>query len=391
MDKLVQDVAARNGNVNEVYKASRDTYNKHIAPKMEGKSDAEKNRAQHEWTRQNTVRMQKVGLLAQDGQSQASFKKDQRAERAIQESARTGSSIPVIKETARSVFDTLGNAFGQGAGSMVESTARFFNDFGENEKGTYLDRLANYGGRVRKGYEDSASTMQKRMQAGEYGTAAKLGIGAVQSIPAMALPAGAASGTARVVGTMAAKAAPYVGLAVGIAAGHTQNYGEVRRGSIQNLERDFPTPESLSGNAQYQQNLNTLLDNGVSTDKARIEARRKTIDDLSESASDTYGAAMTAMEFIAPGGATLGSGLLKNNLNSSLGKFLVGGVDTSLVTRELGRQGATRLGLSSIDMSKAANIAGLKMVGRKRLKKVCKAVLVNMVHKSHRRILVEKQ
>lgn len=333
-----------------------------------GANDTDLTNAMKRWQEKTNAPMMQLGFLPKDGQNSRGAAKDLRAERAVRESVKTGSKLPLIKETALSTADTLANAFGQGANNMVGSIARFANDIGENEKGTTLDRIANSSDSTAKAFGKSASSQQNAMQSGEMGKAAQLGIGAVQSIPAMALPMGAAAGTTKVLSGIAKTAAPYIGLGVGTIAGHTQNYGEVRQGATQKLQQDFPTWQELQGNPLYEQKFNDNLNAGLSIDQSRQKAHADTLDTLSESAADKYGTAMTALDIIAPSGAVLGSGILKKIPNSTIGNILAGGkVNQKLVQQEL--RAAERTGISQYlpDLSIAANAAALKMVGKQGL------------------------
>ncbi|MCU4631100.1 hypothetical protein KTJ53_15805, partial [Acinetobacter variabilis] len=296
--------------------------------------------------------------------------KDKRAEKAVNEAAKTGSKMPIIKETIKSTGETIGNLFGQGVGSTIEGAAGFVRDIGENEKGSVAARLADYGKNLREEYESSASTYQKDLQAGKNGKGSQLAAGAIQSIPAMAFPFGAAKGVAAIASKIPAIAgkSAYIGMGAGVAAGHTQNYGEVRRSATQNLERDFPTWEKLQGNPLFEQNFNKYLDSGVSIDKARQQAHAETLDTLSEEAANKYGGMMTAIDFIAPSGAVLGSGILKNAPTSKIGKTLVGGgVDSALVKREMNQVPRTGMAKLIPDVSLPANKAAAKMVGKQAL------------------------
>src|SRR5690606_17551224 len=105
---------------------------------------------------------------------------------------KTGSNFPIIKETIKSTGETIGNVFGQGVGSTIESAAGFVRDIGENEQDSISAKVADYGKNLRKEYENSASSSQKDLQAGVSGKAAQLATGAIQSVPAMAMPFGAA-------------------------------------------------------------------------------------------------------------------------------------------------------------------------------------------------------
>lgn len=357
-------------NASKLHTLSQEMFNQYIVPalKQRGASDIDYRNAQLQWSGKTQKIMQSHGLLPKDGQSSRSFAKDRNTAIAINQSVKTGSKIPLIKDAISSVGQSIGNAFGQGTGSLIESGARFFNDIGDNTKGTALDRIANYGASLRRGYESSASTEQKKIQSGQNGKAQQLALGMVQSTPAMALPFGAA----KVVGGVAskipaiAKVAPYMGLGAGVVAGHTQNYGEVRRQSLQNLQKDFPTWESLQDNPHFQENLNAALNQGLSFDEARNFAHEKTLDDISEGASDKYGTLMTALDFIAPSGAALGSGILKKNINSKIAKTLVGEPAKKLVAKEL--QNAPRFGISKfVDVNPIANAAAAKMVVRQGL------------------------
>lgn len=326
--------------------------------------------ARIKWNSQTDQVMQSAGLLPKPGQSSKSFAKDKRAEKAVNEAAKTGSKMPIIKETIKSTGETIGNLFGQGVGSTIEGAAGFVRDIGENEKGSVAARLADYGKNLREEYEGSASTYQKDLQAGKNGKGSQLAAGAIQSIPAMALPFGAAKGVTAIaskVPAIAGKSA-YIGMGAGVAAGHTQNYGEVRRSATQNLERDFPTWEKLQGNPLFEQNFNKYLDSGVSIDKARQQAHAETLDTLSEEAANKYGGMMTAIDFIAPSGAVLGSGILKNAPTSKIGKTLVGGdVDSALVKREMNQVPRTGMAKLIPDVSLPANKAAAKMVGKQAL------------------------
>lgn len=326
--------------------------------------------ARKKWNSQTDQVMQSAGLLPKAGQSSQSFAKDKRAEKAIQESAKTGSSIPVIKESIKSSGEMVGNFFGQGVGGMIEGAAGFVRDIGENEKNSIAAKVANYGKNVKKDYQNSASSFQKELQAGEHGKAAQLASGAVQSIPAMALPFGAAKGVAAAASKvpLLASKAPVLGMGAGLIAGHTQNYGEVRSNATANLERDFPTWEKLQGNPLYQQNFQKIIESGVNINQARKMAHAQTLDELSESAADKYGTAMTALDFIAPSGAVLGSGILKKAPASKVGKTLVGGgVSSDLVRREMTQ--SPRVGMAKLipDVSVVANKAAAKMVGKQAL------------------------
>lgn len=326
--------------------------------------------ARIKWNSQTDQVMQSAGLLPKPGQSSKSFAKDKRAEKAVNEAAKTGSKMPIIKETIKSTGETIGNLFGQGVGSTIEGAAGFVRDIGENEKGSVAARLADYGKNLREEYEGSASTYQKDLQAGKNGKGSQLAAGAIQSIPAMALPFGAAKGVTAIaskVPAIAGKSA-YIGMGAGVAAGHTQNYGEVRRSATQNLERDFPTWEKLQGNPLFEQNFNKYLDSGVSIDKARQQAHAETLDTLSEEAANKYGGMMTALDFVAPSGAVLGSGILKNAPTSKIGKTLVGGgVDSALVKREMTQVPRTGMAKLIPDVSLPANKAAAKMVGKQAL------------------------
>lgn len=326
--------------------------------------------ARNKWNKQTDEVMSNAGLLPKAGQSSRSFAKDKRADKANQEAVKTGSNFPIIKEAIMSTGETIGNVFSQGVGGMIEGAAGFVRDIGENEKDSISAKTAKYGKDLRKGYESSASTFQKELQAGQHGKIPQLSAGAIQSVPAMALPFGAAKGVATVatkVPILASKA-PYLGIVAGKAAEHTQNYGEVRRNATANLERDFPTWEKLQGNQLYQQNFQKLLDSGVNINQARQQAHADTLDALSEGAADKYGTAMTALGFIAPSGAVLGSGILRKAPTSKIGKTLVGGgVSSDLVRREMTQ--APRVGMAKLipDISKTANIAAAKMVGKQAL------------------------
>lgn len=335
-----------------------------------GANDTAIVQAREKWYSQTDKVMQSAGLLPKAGQSSRSFAKDKRADKAVQEAAKTGSKLPIIKETIKSTGETIGNVFGQGVGSTIESAAGFVRDIGENEQDSISAKVADYGKNLRKEYENSASSFQKDLQAGGSGKAAQLATGAIQSVPAMAMPFGAAKVVAKGAGALNATkaAAPYLGMGAGVATGLTQNYGEVRRNATANLERDFPTWEKMQGNPLFEKSFQEKLNNGISINQARQEAHAETLDTLSEQAANKYGAAMTAMDFIAPSGAVLGSGILKNAPTSKIGKALTGGgVDSALVKREM--QQVPRTGMAKLvpDMSIAANKAAAKMVGKQAL------------------------
>ena len=335
-----------------------------------GANDTAIVQAREKWYSQTDKVMQSAGLLPKAGQNSRSFAKDKRADKAVQEAVKTGSNLPIIKDAIKSTSETIGNLFGQGVGSTIESAAGFVRDIGENEQDSISAKVADYGKNLRKGYENSASTFQKELQAGKHGKVSQLSTGAIQSVPAMAMPFGAAKGVTTIASKapILAKAAPKLGLVSGVAAEHTQNYGEVRRNATANLERDFPTWEKLQSNPLFEQNFNERLNNGLTITQAREQAYAATLDQLSEKASDKYGTAMTAIGFIAPSGAVLGSGILKNAPTSKIGKALTGGgVDSALVKREL--QQVPRTGMAKLvpDVSIAANKAAMKMVGKQAL------------------------
>ncbi|MCO8114938.1 PLxRFG domain-containing protein [Acinetobacter lwoffii] len=335
-----------------------------------GANDTAIVQAREKWYSQTDKVMQSAGLLPKAGQNSRSFAKDKRADKAVQEAAKTGSKLPIIKETIKSTGETIGNLFGQGVGSTIESAAGFVRDIGENEQDSISAKVADYGKNLRKEYDNSASSFQKDLQAGGSGKAAQLATGAIQSVPAMAMPFGAAKVVAKGAGAFNATkaAAPYLGMGAGVVAGHTQNYGEVRRNATENLARDFPSWEKLQGNPLFEQNFQEKLNSGLGINQARQQAHAETLDTLSEQAANKYGSAMTAIDFIAPSGAVLGSGILKNAPTSQIGKKLVGGgVDSALVKREM--QQVPRTGMAKLvpDVSLAANKAAAKMVGRQAL------------------------
>ena len=335
-----------------------------------GANDTAIVQAREKWYSQTDKVMQSAGLLPKAGQNSRSFAKDKRADKANQEAVKTGSNFPIIKEALRSTGETIGNVFGQGVGSTIESAAGFVRDIGENEQDSIFAKVADYGKNLRKGYENSASTFQKELQAGKHGKVSQLSTGAIQSVPSMAAPFGVAKIVSKGAGAFNATkaAAPYLGVGAGVAAEHTQNYGEVRRNATENLERDFPSWEKLQGNPLFEQIFQEKLNSGLGINQARQQAHAATLDTLSEQAANKYGAAMTAIGFIAPSGAVLGSGILKNAPTSKIGKALTGGgVDSALVKREM--QQVPRTGMAKLvpDISIAANKAAAKMVGKQAL------------------------
>lgn len=368
-NQLVAQAAEADRGTSELLSQRDRLFKDNIIPALvkRGANDADIVNARTKWNQQTDKQMQSAGLLPKSGQNSRSFEKDKRAERAIKKSAETGSKWPIIKETIISTGENIGNTFGQGVGSMIEGAAGFVRDIGENEQDSIAANLANYGKNLRKGYEDSASTLQKEIQSGEHGKIPQLAGSAIQSTPAMALPFGAAWGARAAAAKMGATAsAPYIGLGVGVAAGHTQNYGEVRRNATANLERDFPTWEQLQGNPVYEQEFQKALDAGVQIDQARKQAHATALDQLSENAADVYGTAMTGLEFIAPSGAVLGSGILKKAPNSKISQALAGGkVNQALVSKHLNNAPKGVSGL--IDTSLTANMAAAKMVGKQAL------------------------
>ncbi|TCB14464.1 PLxRFG domain-containing protein [Acinetobacter sp. ANC 5045] len=368
---LVAQAAEQGKDASEIISQRDRLFNETIVPALAKKqaNDVAIKQARTAWEKQTDQVMQSAGLIPKAGQSSASFAKDKRAERAIKKSAETGSKLPIIGETILSTAENIGNTFGQGVGSMIEGAAGFIRDIGENETDSIAARTAEYGKNLKKGYEESASTMQKEMQAGKHGKIPQLASGAVQSVPAMALPMGAARGAAVGVAKLGATAAaPYIGLGVGAVAGHTQNYGEVRRNATTNLERDFPTWQHLQGNPVYEAEFNKYLQSGMDINQAKVQAHKTALDLISENAADKYGAMMTGLDFIAPSGAVLGSGILKKAPTSKVGKILAGGeVSSELVKRQMAQ--APRVGMAKLapDLSLAANKAALGMVGKQAL------------------------
>lgn len=369
-NQLVTQTADKNGDLSALISQRDKLFESKIVPAIKAKNgnNVDIANARKNWKNKTDQSMRSAGLIPAVGQSQRSFEKDKRAERRIQESARTGSIIPILKETAQSTVETIGNAFGQGVGSMIESTAGFINDIGENEKDSTLAGVAKYGANLRKGYEESASTIQKEMQAGKHGKAAQLSVGAVQSMPAMALPAGTGwlgrIGAAKVLPASMAKAAPWIGAGAGVAAGHTQNYGDVRRQATQQLQKDFPNWQSLQNNPEFQQRVKAAYDNGVDLNQARIQTHAQMLDEQSENYADKAALAMTAVDMIAPSEAVIGSGLLKTQMGGRLGKALVGKPNSTLVNRALNE--GPRVGIARLmpDVSIAGNKAAASMVGR---------------------------
>lgn len=368
---IAAQAAEQGKNANEVISQRERLFKEKIVPALVAKkaNDVAIKQARAEWYKQTDQVMQSAGLIPKAGQSSASFEKDKRAERAIKKSAETGSKLPIIGETILSTAENIGNTFGQGVGSTIEGLAGFVRDIGENETDSIAARTAEYGKNLKKGYEASASTMQKDIQAGNHGKIPQLASGAVQSIPAMALPMGAARGAAVGAAKLGAKtAAPYIGLGVGVVAGHTQNYGEVRRNATTNLERDFPTWQHMQGNPVYEAEFNKYVQSGMDINQAKVQAHKTALDLISENAADKYGAMMTGLDFIAPSGAVLGSGILKKAPTSKIGKVLAGGgVSSELVKRQMTQP--QRVGMAKLapDLSLAANKAALGMVGKQAL------------------------
>jgi N12 class adenine-specific DNA methylase/phospholipid N-methyltransferase len=342
-----------------------------ITPQLvkQGANDTDMVNAQMRWNQATDKVMQTYNFLPQDGQSMRSAEKALRGDRAVSEAARTGSKLPIVKETLLSTADTFANAFGTGANQTVSAGARFINDIGENEKGTISDRIANFADSNAKAFGKSASKQQQAMQSGEMGKTAQLGIGGVQSLPAMAVPFGVAGLATKGAGLAlgATRTAATIGAGAGLAAGHTQNYGEVRRGATDNLKQDFPTWESLQNNPDYQANFNANYNAGMPIEAARQKAYDDTLDKLSEHAADVYGTAMTALDVIAPDGALLGSGLLKHLPDSKLTKFMLGGTDPALVRQQMSRTERTGLAKLVPDVSLAANKAAAGMVAKQAL------------------------
>ncbi|WP_336939374.1 PLxRFG domain-containing protein [Acinetobacter modestus] len=334
-----------------------------------GANDTDMVNAQKRWYQSTDKVMENYNFLPKDGQSMRSAEKNLRADRAVNESLRTGSKLPLIKETLLSTKDTFANAFGSGANTMISSGARFANDIGDNEKGTVSDRIANFADSNAKAFGKAASSQQKAIEAGEMGKTAQLGVGGVQSLPAIAAPFGIAGLATRTAGLAvgAGRTAATFGAGAGLVAGHTQNYGEVRRGATDNLKRDFPSWDSLQNNPEFQTKLNENYNSGMSLDAARQQAYEDTIDKISEHEADVYGTAMTALDVVAPDGALLGSGILKHLPDSKLTKYLVGGTDPALVRQQLNR--SERVGLAKLvpDVSLAANKAALGMVAKQGL------------------------
>lgn len=366
---LAAKAAAEGADASQLISQRERLFKDKVIPELtkRGANDTAIVQAREKWYSQTDKVMQSAGLLPKAGQSSRSFAKDKRADKANQEAVKTGSNFPIIKEAIVSTGETIGNLFGQGVGSTIESAAGFVRDIGENERGSISAKLANYGKNLRKEYEGSASTFQNELQAGKHGKVSQLSTGAIQSVPAMIAPFGAAKGVVATAGKIPAlkKVAPYLGLGAGVVAGHTQNYGEVRRNATENLARDFPSWEKLQGNPLFEKNFQDKLNSGLGINQARQQAHAETLDTLSEQAANKYGAAMTAIDFIAPSGAVLGSGILKNAPTSQIGKKLVGGgVDSTLVKREL--QQVPRTGMAKLvpDVSIAANKAAMKMVGK---------------------------
>ncbi|WP_180051128.1 PLxRFG domain-containing protein [Acinetobacter sp. YH12211] len=368
---IAAQAAEQGKNANEVISQRERLFNEKIVPALVAKkaNDVAIKQARAEWYKQTDQVMQSAGLIPKAGQSSASFEKDKRAERAIKKSAETGSKLPIIGETILSTAENIGNTFGQGVGSTIEGLAGFVRDIGENETDSIAARTAEYGKNLRKGYEASTSTMQKEIQAGGHGKIPQLASGAVQSVPAMALPMGAARGAAVGAAKLGATtAAPYIGLGVGVVAGHTQNYGEVRRNATTNLERDFPTWKHMQGNPVYEAEFNKYVQSGMDINQAKVQAHKTALDLISENAADKYGSMMTGLDFIAPSGAVLGSGILKKAPTSKIGKVLAGGgVSSELVKRQMTQP--QRVGMAKLapDLSLAANKAALGMVGKQAL------------------------
>lgn len=369
---LAAKAAAEGADANQLISQRERLFKDKVIPELtkRGANDTAIIQAREKWYSQTDKVMQSAGLLPKAGQNSRSFAKDKRADKANQEAVKTGSNFPIIKEAIISTGETVGNLFGQGVGSTIESAAGFVRDIGENEQDSISAKVADYGKNLRKGYENSASTFQNELQAGKHGKVSQLSTGAIQSVPAMIAPFGAAKGVVATAGKIPAlkKVAPYLGLGAGVVAGHTQNYGEVRRNATENLARDFPSWEKLQGNPLFEKNFQDKLNSGLGINQARQQAHAETLDTLSEQVANKYGAAMTAIDFIAPSGAVLGSGILKNAPTSQIGKKLVGGgVDSTLVKREL--QQVPRTGMAKLvpDVSLAANKAAAKMVGKQAL------------------------
>lgn len=320
--------------------------------------------AKERWINKTNVQLKEYKFLPQDGKNDSSAEKDRERIKAYREKQK-GNNASWVANSLKTSAQTMANAIGQGAAGSIESASRWYNDtFNDNEKGTIADRVANRSKSVKDDFNQSQSTFQSNIAEGKNGYAAKLALGATQSIPAMMLPFGAAKATATGLGSIPAlaKAAPYVAFGVGGVAGHTQNYGDVRSNTEQNLQKDFPTIESISHIPEFEQNVEINVQSGMSREQAKKQARLDTIDQLSEQAATKYGKVMTALDFIAPSGAVLGSGIKRAVPKSKMADFLLGG---AAVNQTLVREGLNEGVKSSIKLpSKTAAKEAAKLIAK---------------------------
>ncbi len=369
------DSALKNKTIPEqVIARQKEIFDKEILPSLQSQKANPQTiaQAQKEWNHFTTRSMAARGFIADRGENEG-IRKDKLD---TLQASKQGKGALAYSGLKAGVKD-LKTAVARSSLNTVGSVARWANDIGENEKDSFLDNVANA---MQEGGDAELNNATENYQLGMRGERVfkgpisnfgyRAGQMGGESLMQMAMPLGLAKGAGMALKAVAGagKVAATGAMATGLGAGYTQNYGGVRDSATQNLKRDFSNPDSLADNPLFQQKVKNLYDAGMDLTKAQARAYDETIDELSESKAEKWGKAITAVEFIAPGAATLGA----KGAGRAVGQATVDRFTGLAATRAAVQQAANRVprtGMSKLlpDTSFAANKASLGMVGRQGL------------------------
>lgn len=277
------------------------------AMKQKGhKTAGELQQAAKIWNEATDSALRDLGFLNTDGESG----KNALERRDMTRRGRAG-GLSLAAGAAGSAANDIGVGLKRGTLRALGFGARFANDLGENEKGTFLDNFANAMNEgATNELENASQGYRDAIKGGVFGSGRGFGIAGLESLPNVMLPLG--------VGKVAASAAGALGANAGIRAGvgglaafgtrFTQNYGAVREGS-ETAMRDSVTPEMLRVAEKSREMFGEFEQEGYKsglTGQALTDyAYNKTIDQLSEDKATDWGLIMTALEPIAMGASTI--------------------------------------------------------------------------------------
>ena len=268
----------------------------------------------------------------------------------LTEDERSGVDHPVlggIKQAAKELVATQAQGWQRIAGSAL----RLANDFGENEKGTWLDRAAT-------SMEDAQKSTDEFAGEG-YATAdgvrgfGKMGLQNAPILISTYLTGGAAAGATSLAGRAAglaktaqgaakvANAARWAGAGGAAAAGFSGEYGDARQQTLDKFKSITPEQmrESEKYAARFKAREKELYLAGAAPEDAAKQAYEETVDALSETDANIVGVVNSLIEFAAPGASKffLGGGKLSSKSLANAKKF-VNLDDVKDVSKQFGQE-----------------------------------------------------